>query len=718
MAIDPRLCRPGHARARTLAVPSAMPRSAWHLLLAALLLLAAATGLQGQVAINATGAPPGTSNAMLDISSVNKGLLIPRMTASQRAIIVGPDGLIIYQTDSSGSGPAGYWYYDAAALVKWRHIGWNNPGIWQLGGNAGTTSADFIGTTNLAPMIFRIVNYDRGRLNEFGQLQFYSKYPNWPVGAPSPITEQVHVQGGVKLSGGSAGDNEGNIRFVPASGGVRARFEGNVANTLPAAQAALLPTVNGWKQLDNNFYERKLQETPKTGAGCQDPSQTTLAAASVDAGPRPWPKTGPVSGPYVTMGGQFNPYYGLWEDGHRQYLFQATDLAAMGLCPGPSNPIRAIAFNVTGVSSSNTGRIHFLRFRMKNTIAADVSAGFDNTGLIDFANPAPPDLTVPKPAYSNHGIGYDVQTGWNVHGADVVGNFFWAGSNLLLDAALDDQEWSTGDGDAYTIKYGTGVDGYSTSYPSTIAMYCDACGGTGSTSSCPWKNPPAPGFYFPPTTPINGDPGLPGSTQKGWGWTGGWFLTAGVNTSACDGATAWGGGGPPSILQQLPRVAFLAKYTGGGAAYDVGSYMVAQDGLMVGDAAWAASGSYPANLFRGPGTISAKRSVWSGSSLLSDHVFDLYYTGTTRPEDAKAAGQYVRVPLQELPNYVERERRLPNVQGRSAWNREGGFSVDQLTNQLWVAVEDQALYIQELNQRMDALRQYLVEKKLKELEGK
>jgi len=695
-----------------------MPRTAWHLLAAALLLLAAATGLRAQVAINATGAPPGTPNAMLDVSSTNKGLLIPRMTASQRAVIINPDGLMIYQTDSTGSLPAGYWYYDAStAPVGWRHIGWNNPGIWQLGGNAGTTSADFIGTTNLAPLIFKIMNYDRGRLNEFGQLQFYSAYPAWPAGTPSPATEQVHVQGGVKLNGGSAGDSEGNIRFVPASGGARARFEGYVANTLPAAQAALLPTVNGWKQIDNNFYERKLQETPKTGAGCQDPTNTALAASSVESGARYWPIPGPLP-PYITINSQFNPYFGLWEDGHRQYMYQASDLAAIGLCPGAGNPIRAIAFNVTSVSSSATGRIHFLRFRMKNTTTADVSAGFDNTGLIDFANPVPPNVPGPPMKYTDHGIGYDVQTGWNVHGADVVGNFFWAGSNLLIDASLDDQEWSTGDGDAYTIKYGNGVLGYNTSYPSTIAMYCDACGGNGGISSCPWKTAPAVGFYYPPTTPINGDPGTPGNSVKGWGWTGGWFLTAGINTSACDGATAWGGGGPPSILQQLPRVAFLAKYTGGGAAYDVGSYMVAQDGLMVGDAAWAASGSYPANMFRGPGTLSAKRSVWSGSSLLSDHVFDLYYTGTTRPEDAKAAAQYNRVPLQELPNYVERERRLPNVQGRSAWNREGGFSVDQLTNQLWVATEDQALYIQELNQRMDALRQYLVEKKLKELEGK
>ena len=134
---------------------------------------------------------------------------------------------------------------------------------------------------------------------------------------------------------------------------------------------------------------------------------------------------------------------------------------------------------------------------------------------------------------------------------------------------------------------------------------------------------------------------------------------------------------------------------------------------MVGDATWAGT----AGAFKGPGTLSAQRSVWSNGSLLNDYVFDLYYDGEAKPEDAPSASRYVRTPLKELPNYVERERRLPTIDGRDQWNKQGTFSVDKLGNQLWITVEDQALYIQELNARMDALKQFLVEKKLKELEG-
>lgn len=52
-----------------------------------------------QVAFNTTGTPPDTT-AMLDISSTSKGLLIPRLTTSQRMSITNPaNGLMVFDTD-------------------------------------------------------------------------------------------------------------------------------------------------------------------------------------------------------------------------------------------------------------------------------------------------------------------------------------------------------------------------------------------------------------------------------------------------------------------------------------------------------------------------------------------------------------------------------------------------------------------------------------------
>ncbi|MCB0811758.1 MAG: hypothetical protein KDB87_01080, partial [Flavobacteriales bacterium] len=120
----------------------------------------------------------------------------------------------------------------------------------------------------------------------------------------------------------------------------------------------------------------------------------------------------------------------------------------------------------------------------------------------------------------------------------------------------------------------------------------------------------------------------------------------------------------------------------------------------------------PPYSFKGPGTISAENSVWGGAVLLSDHVFDAYYDGAIRPEDAANVGDYSRHSVSEMVNYVERERHLPTIDGRDAWQERGLFSLDQLNTQLWVTVEEQALYIKELHERMHLLERHLVDRQL------
>jgi hypothetical protein len=85
------------------------------LLVTSLILSTGLTFAQG-VGINADGSAPDNS-AMLDVKSTDKGLLIPRMTAAQRASIINPAaGLMVYQTDT----PSGFYYYDGTA---WTAVG-------------------------------------------------------------------------------------------------------------------------------------------------------------------------------------------------------------------------------------------------------------------------------------------------------------------------------------------------------------------------------------------------------------------------------------------------------------------------------------------------------------------------------------------------------------------------------------------------------------------
>jgi len=79
------------------------------------------------VAINTSGNAPHAS-AMLDIASTTSGLLIPRMTETDKNNIYLPaTGLMIYQTDAA----AGFWYFDGTA---WAQIGGGGDNLYTADG--------------------------------------------------------------------------------------------------------------------------------------------------------------------------------------------------------------------------------------------------------------------------------------------------------------------------------------------------------------------------------------------------------------------------------------------------------------------------------------------------------------------------------------------------------------------------------------------------------
>jgi hypothetical protein len=102
-------------------------RALRHMAFGVLLSMGAATAAHAQgVAVSETNALPDPS-AMLDVQSINKGMLIPRMNATQRLAIVNPaNSLMVYQTaNATVAGKLlrrGYWYFDAIQN-KWIHLG-------------------------------------------------------------------------------------------------------------------------------------------------------------------------------------------------------------------------------------------------------------------------------------------------------------------------------------------------------------------------------------------------------------------------------------------------------------------------------------------------------------------------------------------------------------------------------------------------------------------
>jgi hypothetical protein len=125
-------------------------------------LVSAATSLHAQTntfpSTGAAGIGTLTPNvsSLLEINSTTKGLLICRMTKTQRDAIVSPAiGLLIYQTNST----PGFYYYSGTA---WTAVTPKSKG-WALTGNANTDSSiNFLGTTDAHPLVFRVNNTRAG----------------------------------------------------------------------------------------------------------------------------------------------------------------------------------------------------------------------------------------------------------------------------------------------------------------------------------------------------------------------------------------------------------------------------------------------------------------------------------------------------------------------------------------------------------------------------
>ena len=110
----------------------------------AIILFALNTNAQS-VAINNDGSTANAS-AILDLKSNNQGVLVPRMTASQRGLIASPaTGLMVYQTD----GTAGFYFYNGTAWTTLNGTngsnGTNGQGV-PTGGTANQVLAKIDGT--------------------------------------------------------------------------------------------------------------------------------------------------------------------------------------------------------------------------------------------------------------------------------------------------------------------------------------------------------------------------------------------------------------------------------------------------------------------------------------------------------------------------------------------------------------------------------------------
>ncbi len=155
----------------------------------------------------------------------------------------------------------------------------------------------------------------------------------------------------------------------------------------------------------------------------------------------------------------------------------------------------------------------------------------------------------------------------------------------------------------------------------------------------------------------------------------------------------------PTNSVNRPVIRLSGKTTG---AYLVpGNYYQFNKGLVLGSPLIPVPYEH-----HGQGTITGE-AIYDDNTLLSDYVFDYYFDGKISNEDLNLHADYELLPLEEMIRFMIDKRHLPTINGKSDWEQNGKFSVGALSTQLWKTAETHALYLIELNNRVEVLQQQI-----------
>lgn len=163
------------------------------------------------VGVNDTGVAPNPYAVLdVDVSTNNKGILIPRLTTPQRTSIAGlgatEEGLMVYDTTT-----ASFWYWDG---TQWVEV--QSRKAWQLQGNAGTVpGTDFLGTTGPQDLVVKTDNTEAIRVLANQDVG---------IGTATPA-HTLHVEGDARIFGDfvnqeATGAATGVVQSVPYTNAV------------------------------------------------------------------------------------------------------------------------------------------------------------------------------------------------------------------------------------------------------------------------------------------------------------------------------------------------------------------------------------------------------------------------------------------------------------------------------------------------------------------
>lgn len=687
------------------------------------------------VAINTTGAAA-QPTALLDVSSLTKGIFLPRMATLPSPAGM-PDGLTVYKTGS----PHGF------------RVVYNNqwvgllPGYdaWDIYGNylknPANPNPDFLGSTDNAPLYFRTNNLHRMRLDGTSGLLGVG----YPAAAPASL-ERLDINGALRIfytpplgQQASKTDAPGVIRYqvygtVAGSGqyrygsaetmatnpnnsatnnavlGINASYPlqyaghwGNV-NGKPLVQGVATPAVKqpdlgGWRALENPYNEVVNANWTHFREAVCGPGAVTFPN---NFGSTIWNNTPAVPAAEQAFVSPF-PCSNSLLFARRQYLFLKDELnlelaqeaggtGTGGLCPG--QPIDSVRFYVNPLVLRSAASVTTDNFSVTvRNAPAGLNAlnGFDNTS--DYG-------TLSCGAYPGGWPNGTVGTmAWM--GVKLTPPFVWDGqSNVLIEVATK----------LGPPLVGTNPQGYSAVRCINTGFYATyAATFNNGLFGAPYTTPPA--GPVPPAS-CNSVTNLATRMQD----------VNGPGPLYLSGKSMW-----RPIVRFVGTVA-TAGPSGAGYTMGTANYIHYPGALILEDTLLNAGGvpfgrwrtGIPAGTtfwgYQRPGSISAQHGVFDNGVKLNDHVFDRAFDGRVAPQDAALFGDQRQLTMDEMAAFTRINRHLPTMKGRQAWNAQQGFSLGDLSNQLWATTETQALYVADLHDKLNVIEMLTSDRPVSEKE--
>ncbi len=646
----------------------------------------------GNIAVNNDGRKPAAS-AILDVSSnylplgtaIQKGMLIPRMTAASRNALGAPgtlpQGLMVYQTD----GVNGFYYVEYGMWVR-ADVGANS---WDIfGNNTSTPASEFFGTTDNTDLVFKTNNTEAMRLTG-------SAAPGrfLGVGTTTPV-EHVDVNGALRIYNTppgsytvanpgvnySATNNQGVVLFRPAGDTLFSTYAppppqnadalmwaghwGNQNGTGPQNTNLATATSGGWRKMENEYDERftksfTQQGTPTCVAGSvQIPGNIAIVAANL---------TSSLATPTRELVSPY-PHIATALRVRHQHMYLASELnvelnqlggntaVTGGLCA--NQPLTSLGIYVSTGGATKAVPLNSFVITIKHAVLGvnNLSTGFDNSN-------DPAQSCYVQAASLNRPT---VSGAWETF-TPLSQPFVWDGvRNIIIEIAYATTNTAVAQP---PILFGPSPGGALLTASWNAITAAAPCGTAGAAGSCS-AGTTAPG-------------GMP--------WNNATCGTLGTN----GGTTQY-----RPVIQFTGTVATAPAGTTG-----VSSYLWYRGGLVVEattNPPWGRQ-TTPYFSFKGPGNISVENGVYDNTVRLNDHVFDRAFDGRVKENDAAHFGSGRNYSIEEMASFTRMNRHLPTIKGRDSWKAERGFSLGDMTNQLWATAETQALYVTELNDRLDVL---------------